>query len=81
MLHHRSLVPHLTSVICVARSGAPGFNTSFAYKAFEAHSDEINCTKSNKQFSSKIQKSTSIYFVPTHCQNHWNAHIIKYKLE
>ena len=54
MLHHHSLVPCVTSVLGVAKPGALGFNTNFAYELSEVHSDEASCMKSKKQFGSKI---------------------------
>lgn len=54
MLHHHSLVPCVTTVLCVAKPGALGFNINFVYELSEAHSDEANCMKSKKQFGSKI---------------------------
>lgn len=60
MLHHYSLVPCATSVLCVEKPGALGFNINFVYELCEAHSDEANCPKSKKKFGSKIRKSTSI---------------------
>lgn len=65
MLHHHSLVPGVTSVLCVVKPGAVGFNINFAYELSEVHSYEATCMKSKQQFGSKTQKSTSILSMNT----------------
>lgn len=65
MPHHHSLVSCATSVSCVEKPGALGFNINLVYKFSETHLDEANGTKSKKQFSSKIRKSTSILSTDT----------------
>lgn len=54
MPHHHSLVPCVTSVLCVEKPSALGFNINLVYEFSETHLDEANGTKSKKQFSSKI---------------------------
>lgn len=57
MPHHHSLVPGVTSVLCVVKPGTMGFNINFAYKLSEVHSDVTNSMKSKQQFGSKTPKS------------------------